>query len=97
MNSTLLKTDVADEVQRLKEPEDQNLLVYGSGALVDTLMQDNFIQVYRLMLYPAAPASGKRLFREGPKETALKLADIKTTANGVVVLRYEPAAGDAGG
>jgi dihydrofolate reductase len=42
-NSTLLKGDVVDEVQKLKP--DQNLLVYGSGALVDTLMQQNLIDV----------------------------------------------------
>jgi dihydrofolate reductase len=89
-NSTLLKGDVVDEVQQLKQDPDQNLLVYGSGALVDNLMQQNLIDVYRLMLYPVALASGKRFFREGPRKTTLALSDAKTTSTGVVVLTYEP-------
>jgi dihydrofolate reductase len=94
-NSTLLKGDVVDEVQKLKP--DQNLLVYGSGALVDTLMQQNLIDVYRLMLYPLALASGKRFFREGARKTTLALSDAKTTSTGVVVLTYEPAKAEAEG
>jgi dihydrofolate reductase len=88
-NSTLLKGDLVDEVQKLKQDPDQNLLVYGSGALVDNLMQQNLIDVYRLMLYPVALASGKRFFREGPRKTTLALSDAKTTSTGVVVLTYE--------
>jgi dihydrofolate reductase len=68
-----------------------NLLIYGSGALVDTLMQRNLIDVYRLMVYPVALASGKRFFREGSAKTTLKLSEAKTTSTGVVVLTYEPA------
>jgi dihydrofolate reductase len=94
-NSTLLRGDVAEEVERLRQ--DQNLLVYGSGALVDTLMQHNLIDVYRLMFYPLALASGMRFFREGPAKTALKLRDAKTTSTGVVVLTYEAAEQDAEG
>src|SRR4029453_15829227 len=91
-NSRLLKGDVAEEVAKLRQ--DQNLLIYGSGALVDTLMQHNLIDVYRLMLYPLALASGKRLFRERPEKTTLRLTDAKTTSTGVVVLTYQPAGTD---
>jgi dihydrofolate reductase len=94
-NSTLLKGDVAEEVERLRQ--DQNLLIYGSGALVDTLMQHNLIDVCRLMFYPLALASGKHFFREGPTKTTLKLSNAKTTSTGVVVLTYEPAEEDAEG
>ena len=93
-NSRLLQGDVAEGVRRLKQQQD--LLIYGSGALAGTLMQHNLIDVYRLMLYPLALASGKRLFREGPGKTTLALTDAKTTSTGVVVLTYEPAESDAG-
>jgi dihydrofolate reductase len=96
-NATLLKGDVAAEVRKLKEQPNQNLLIYGSGALVDTLMQHNLIDVYRLMLYPLALAAGKRFFREGDRKTTLTLTDAKTTSTGVVVLTYEPAGEDAEG
>ncbi len=96
-NSTLLKGDVAEEVQKLKQQPAQDLLIYGSGALVDTLMQHHLIDVYRLMVYPLVLASGKRLFREGDDKTTLTLTDAKTTSTGVVVLTYQPAGEDAEG
>jgi dihydrofolate reductase len=88
-NSTLLKGDVAVEVQKLKQEPGRDLLIYGSGELVNTLMQHNLIDVYRLMLYPLALASGKRFFREARGKTTLTLADAKTTSTGVVVLSYQ--------
>jgi len=93
-NATLLKGDVADEVAKLKRQSGQNLLIYGSGALVNTLMQRNLIDIYRLMLYPVVLQSGERFFRDGISTTTLKLSDVKTTTAGVVVLTYLPGAKD---
>jgi dihydrofolate reductase len=90
-NATLLKGDVAAQVRKLKEEPGNDLLIYGSGALVDTLMHHNLIDVYRLMLYPLALAAGRRFFREGNDRTTLALTGAKTTSTGVVVLTYEQA------
>jgi dihydrofolate reductase len=94
-NSTLLTGDVADEVAALKQQPGQDLLIYGSGQLVSTLMQHNLIDVYRLMLYPLVLGIGKRFFKDGIDKTTLTLSDTKTTATGVVVLTYLPATADA--
>jgi len=96
-NATLLKGDVADEVAKLKKQSGQNLLLYGSGALVNTLMPRNLIDVYRLMVYPLVLGSGERFFRDGGGRTTLALSDAKTTATGVAILTYVPAARDAKG
>ncbi len=96
-NATLLKGDVADEVAKLKKQSGQNLLLYGSGALVNALMPRNLIDVYRLMVYPLVLGSGERFFRDGGGKTTLALSDVKTTATGVAVLTYVPAARDATG
>jgi dihydrofolate reductase len=90
-NATLLKGDVAEEVHKLKQQPGQDLLVYGSGELVNTLMQHNLIDVYRVMLYPLALGTGKRFFRDGGDKTTLTLTDVKTNGAGVVMLTYEPA------
>lgn len=90
-NASLLQGDVAEAVRELKQT-DQQLLIYGSGGLVKTLMEHNLIDVYRLMLYPLALASGKRFFREGGAKTTLRLAAATATSTDVVVLTYE--AGD---
>jgi dihydrofolate reductase len=95
-NATLLQRDVANEVRKLKQT-DQNLLIYGSGTLVDTLMSHSLIDVYRLMLYPLTLSSGQRFFREGRDRTTLTLTDAKTTSTGVLILTCEPAGGTADG
>jgi dihydrofolate reductase len=94
-NATLLGRDVAKEVRELKE-NDQNLLIYGSGTLVDSLMPHNLIDVYRLMLYPLLLSSGTRFFREGGDRTTLTLTDAKPTSAGVVMLTYELTGSEAG-
>jgi dihydrofolate reductase len=50
-NATLLKGDVAAEVAKLKQRRGGDILIYGSGALVNTLMRRNLIDVYRVILY----------------------------------------------
>jgi dihydrofolate reductase len=90
-NATLLKGDLAEEVAKLKQQPGQDILIYGSGELVNTLMQHNLIDVYRVMLYPLALGTGKRFFRDGGEKTTLTLTDVKTNGAGVVMLTYQPA------
>ena len=88
--STLLDGDVAAAVGRLKQQEGKNLLVIGSGRLVQSLMRQRLVDEYRLMRHPLILGSGKRLFQEGAL-VALRLADSKTTGTGVLILKYQPA------
>jgi dihydrofolate reductase len=94
-NATLLQGDVIAAVRELKEQPGQGLLIYGSGAFVDTLAQNGLIDVYRLMIYPVALGSGERFFRDGGEMSTLKLTDATTTTTGVVILTYEPAEAEA--
>jgi dihydrofolate reductase len=89
-NATLLTTEVVDQVRALKEQPGQNLLVYGSAELLDTLTRAGLVDEYRLMVFPVVLGQGKRLFNDGAT-AALRLADAQTTATGVAILTYEPA------
>ena len=89
-NSRLIKDNIAAEVSKLKQQPGQNILIYGSPTLVQTLMQHNLIDEYRLLAYPLVLGSGKRLFKEGNNAT-LKLVESKIFSTGVVALIYEPA------
>src|SRR6266516_835325 len=61
-NSTLLKGDVAEQVRKLKQQAGENILIYGSGELVNTLMRRDLIDVFRIMLNQHALGSVRRLF-----------------------------------
>ncbi len=89
-NASLIEGSVAEEVSRLKEQSGQNLLIYGSADLVDTLMQHGLIDEYRLMVFPIVLGSGKRLFANHTETEALEFVDSKNTGSGVVVITYRP-------
>jgi dihydrofolate reductase len=91
MNSTLLKGNVAEAVAGLKAQADGDLVVMGSGELIQTLMKHDLIDRYVLLIHPLVLGSGRRLFTDGSAFAALRLVNNKTTPTGVVVAAYEPA------
>lgn len=88
-NSTLIRSNIAETITQLKQQEGQDILVYGSATLVQTLMQQDLVDRYRLLVYPVVVGSGKRLFQEGTPAT-LKLLESQSFSSGVVSLVYEP-------
>ena len=90
----VIKSDVAEEVARLKEQPGRDILVVGSSGLAQTLMQHDLVDEYRLWLHPVVLGRGKRLFSEGAPTTTLRLVDTKTTSSGLVILTYEPDRND---
>ena len=65
-------------------------LIYGSGELIQTLMQHDLIDEYHFMVNPVIVGSGKHLFKTGNDTKALKLIETRTTSSGVVILSYQP-------
>jgi dihydrofolate reductase len=90
-NSVLLQGDVADEVARLKAQDGPEIQVHGSSELIQTLLQHNLIDEYRLWIFPVLVGGGKRLFAGGTVPAGLRLVDTKTSSTGVVIATYEPA------
>ena len=88
-NSTLLQGDVAKAVAELKEGEGGNIVVLGSGGLVQTLYENDLVDEYALTIVPIVLGSGKKLFGDLPKK-ALKLTDSVTTSTGAVMATYVP-------
>ncbi len=95
-NSTLLKGDAAEAVARLKEQPGKDLVVLGSGELVQSLMRRNLVDEYVLLIHPLVLGSGRRLFTDRGSFAALRLVDTKTTTTGVVIATYQPAEPTAG-
>ena len=90
-NSTLLKGDAADAVSRLKEELKENLVVFGSGVLVRSLLPRNLIDEFVLLIHPLVLGSGRRLFADsGSDVSTFRLVDSATTATGVFIAKYRP-------
>jgi dihydrofolate reductase len=89
-NSMLIKGDVVDAITTLKQQDGQDIAVHGSATLVQTLVQHDLVDRYRLLVYPVVVGKGKRLFHEGTTAT-LKLLESRSFSSGVVALIYEPA------
>jgi dihydrofolate reductase len=91
-NSTVLKGDVVEEVSRLKQEQDGDIVVHGSPQLVQTLLDHDLVDELRLMVFPVVLGSGKRLFGETSDKKPLQLTDSKVVGDGVAILTYQPAA-----
>ena len=90
-NSTLLKGDAAQAVSQLKQQPGKDLLIMGSGELIQSLMRANLIDDYVLLIHPLVLGSGRRLFPDGGAAATLRLAATSTTDKGVVIATYQPA------
>lgn|SRR5215813_2102426 len=90
-NARLIEGDVATAVAALKRQPGQDILIYGSAGLVNSIMPHDLVDEYRLMVHPVVVGRGRHLFRDGVATTNLRLADAKKLTSGVVVLLYEPA------
>jgi class 3 adenylate cyclase/dihydrofolate reductase len=91
-NTTVIRSDLAGEVSRVKERTDGDILVFGSAALVDSLLELDLVDEWRVMLFPIVLGSGKRLFREEQDVSHLRLVGTRVFDSGVVLLTYEPRA-----
>lgn len=73
-NSTMIKDNIVEAVTNLKQGDGKDIAVHGSATLVQTLMQHDLVDLYRLLVYPVVLGKGKRLFKEGATAT-LKLLE----------------------
>src|SRR4051794_16526955 len=90
-NSTLLKGDAADAVARLKEQPGKDIVILGSGSLIQALMRHNLIDEYLLSIHPLVLGSGRRLFPDGCPYAALQLINTTISTTGVIIATYRPA------
>ncbi len=87
-NSTLLDGDAADAVAALKAEDGPDLLVQGSGDLIQTLLEHDLVDEFRIWTFPVVVGAGKRLFGDGSSPAGLELVDSKVSTTGVVMATY---------
>ena len=88
-NSTLLEGDVAEAVAKIKQEEGPEIQVHGSSDLLQTLLENDLVDEFKLMIFPVVLGAGKRLFAEGSVPAGLKLTESTTSTTGVLMASYK--------
>jgi dihydrofolate reductase len=87
-NASLLQGDVADAVRKLKQEDGTYLLAIGSAGLVQTLIERDLVDEFRLMIDPLMVGGGKRLFPDDRVLRNMTLLDSQVTSSGAILTTY---------
>lgn len=90
-NTTIIAGNVPDEVARLKDRYEGDVLVPASATLAETLREHGLVDEYRLMVYPIVLGAGKRLFKDAAAGATLQLTDSRKAGPDVLLLTYRPS------
>src|SRR5215211_5642672 len=90
-NSTVIRGDPVEAIADLKQEPGGDILLYGSGDLLNSLIGHDVVDEYRLMVFPVLLGSGERLFKDASDATHLGLVETRTFESGVTALTFRPA------
>ena len=89
-NSTVLKGDAVNEVSKLKQELDGEIVVVASFQLVRALLEHDLVDELRLKIYPVVLGAGECLFGETSDKKPMRLVHTETIDSDVAYLTYEP-------
>lgn len=89
-NTTVVRDDVAGAVRALRAEPGGNVLVAGSGSLVQLLLREGLVDELSLMVFPVLQGRGRRLFEDGAAPASLELVSTGQTGE-VAILTFRPA------
>lgn len=89
-NTTLISDNAPEEVMKLKNQTGKDIAIFGSFGLALTLLPDNLIDEFRIMINPVVLGEGKQMFDEITGRLHLKLTNTKVFKSGNVLLYYQP-------
>jgi len=88
-NTILAKGDMVEEVEKLKNQQGKDIIVYGGVSFVSSLVGKNLIDEYHLFINPAAIGKGLTIFNNLNNRLNLTLIKSISFDCGIVVNRYE--------
>ena len=88
-NSIIIKENIVEEITKLKQQQDGDVLILGSATLVESLMKTDLIDEYRFLVQPIIMGRGKHFFKDGMDIAKLKLIETKTFDKGVILLCFQ--------
>jgi dihydrofolate reductase len=90
-NTTVISGDLAEEVARVRDEVDGDIVVHGSASVAQALLDEDLVDELRLMVFPVVLGDGKRLFGKSSEKKTLELVDSKVVGDGVSILVYRRA------
>ena len=90
-NAHVLQGDVSEAVRALKAEEGGDLHIVGSSRLTQTLVQDDLVDGFRLMIIPLVLGGGKRFLPDDGAKRSLRLVESQATTTGAILATYETA------
>lgn len=90
-SATLVQDDPVAAIAQLKQQAGKNLLIFGSGQLISILAQADLIDDYWLQVHPVVLGRGVPLFGDLERRLDLSLLEARPSAEGVLILHYQPA------
>ncbi len=91
VNTKVVSGDVPAVLRKLKADEGPNLIVWGSGNLIQTLLREQLVDRMHVWTHPVTIGAGKRLFADGTRPATWTLVKGRVGDAGVIVATYEPA------
>ena len=89
--TTIISTDAAAELGKLKQQPGKHIAVGASGTLIRFLLKEGLLDELQLLVHPVVAGTGKHLFEKGASQVPLKLLHSQPHSNSVIDLRYAPA------
>jgi dihydrofolate reductase len=89
-NTRVVKELNKEEILKMKQQPGKNMMIFGSGTIVEQLSNLGLIDEYQLMVNPVILGKGKSFFKDIKDRIHLKLVKTKTFSNGIVLLQYQP-------
>jgi dihydrofolate reductase len=87
-NSTLVKGDAGTAIKKLKQQHGKDIIIFGSGKLVASLIHAGLVDDYVLWVHPVILANGRPLFAGLHNRLNMRLVKVKKFTSGVIVLHY---------
>ena len=89
--SELIAGDIIEEIKKLKKTDGPDLLIYGSGKLIQILLKSHLIDRMHIWIFPLTIGIGKKLFAEGTQPERFTPIDARVTSTGLIYAAYEPS------
>ncbi len=89
-NTKVISNNLADEISALKKQSGKDIAIFGSADLMSSLIDQNLVDEYRIIINPVILGSGRTLFHDLKSRINLRLVETRTFKSGNILLVYQP-------